>query len=70
MEPEVVGNRVKVLIKKHHLTKEELAEQMKLTIQELEKKLKGEEEFVLEEMHQLKEIFELSPQECEELFFQ
>lgn len=69
MEPEIVGKRVMKLIAKNKMEIEEVAQKMGMEIKTLEKKLKGEEEFYLEEMQKIKEIFQLNTKECHELFF-
>ncbi len=69
MEPEVVGKRVEKLLEKHKMKVKEFAHIMGISIQTLEKKLKGEEEFYLDEMMKIKEIFQLDTKSCDELFF-
>lgn len=69
MEPEVVGKRVKKLLEKHKIEIEEFAHKMGISIETLEKKLKGEEEFYLDEMIKIKDIFQLDTKSCEKLFF-
>lgn len=70
MEPEIVGKRIIKLMKKNKIERKELADKMQLTVAELEDKLKGEEEFYLDEMMKIKDIFQLDGKECDELFFQ
>lgn len=69
MEPEIVGNRVMKLMKEHKMGIEELAKKMEINKKSLEKKLKGEEEFYIEEMHKIQEIFDLNLKEIDDLFF-
>lgn len=70
MEPEIVGNRVMKLIKEHKMEIEELAKKMNLKQSALKGKLEGKEEFYLEEMMKIKNIFQLDTKSCDELFFQ
>lgn len=69
MKPEVVGRKVKELIEKNNMTTEEFSEKMNLTIETLQQKLEGKEEFYLDEMIKIREMFQLDAQHCEELFF-
>lgn len=70
MEPEIVGKRVMKLIEKNQIETKEVAQKMGIGIEELKKKLQGEEEFYLDEMQKIKEIFQLNAKECHELFFE
>lgn len=70
MEPEIVGKRVIELMKKHNITVEELSLKMGLKKKKLEAKLKGKEEFYINEMRKIKKIFNLNVEECHKLFFQ
>ena len=69
MEPNIIGERLKLLMKKQNLTIENLADLMHIKKEALHKKLEGEEEFYIEEMGKIVEIFNLSIKECDELFF-
>ena len=69
MEPEVIGKRVKELIKNKNISIEKLSQLMNVDKQQLENKLNGKEEFYLDEMHKLKEILNLTIEEVEDLFF-
>ncbi len=69
MEPEVVGKRVKKLLEKNRIEIEEFAQKMGIGVEVLQKKLKGEEEFYLDEMIKIKVIFQLDTKSCDELFF-
>ena len=60
MEPKVIGNRIKELMNIEAVTEGKLAQNLKLTLLELEKKLNGEEEFYISEMMKIKEIFNLN----------
>ena len=69
MEPEVVGNRVKKLMKNRKITLEQLAKNMNIDEGRLKNKLDGKEEFYIGEMSKIKEIFKLNVKECDDLFF-
>lgn len=69
MEPEVVGKRVKKLLEKNRIEIEEFAQKMGIGVEVLQKKLKGEKEFYLDEMIKIKVIFQLDTKSCDELFF-
>ena len=70
MEPKVIGNRIKVLMNIEAVTEGKLAQNLKLTLLELEKKLNGEEEFYISEMMKIKEIFNLNLDIFAKLFFE
>ena len=69
MEPELVGKRVMKLMNKHTIKIKELAKKMELTVTTLKNKLDGREEFYLDEMIKIKNIFQLDRKACDELFF-
>lgn len=70
MEPKVIGNRIKELMNIEAVTEGKLAQNLKLTLLELEKKLNGEEEFYISEMMKIKEIFNLNLDIFVKLFFE
>lgn len=70
MEPEIVGERVRKLMEKDNMEMMELANKMDLNIESLKDKLEGKEEFYIDEMMKIKEIFQLSSSECDAIFFQ
>lgn len=70
MEPEIVGKRVAQLMNKNNIKKEELAVKMGVNLENLNNKLEGKEEFYLNEIIKLKNIFNLDVKECDEIFFQ
>lgn len=70
MEAELIGKRVMKLMKKNKIPIEELADKMKIEMKQLENKLQGKEEFYLDEMIKIKDIFQLDSKSCDELFFQ
>ena len=69
MEPEIVGKRIKTLMKKYNLSKKEFSEKLGINLDILNKKLEGKEEFYLSEMLKIKEIFHLDDKSCDELFY-
>ena len=69
MEPELVGKNVKKMMEKKHMSIEEFAREMGISKRILEIKLAGKEEFYINEMHKIKEIFHLNLEEVNALFF-
>lgn len=69
MEPEIVGNRIKQLMQKKNITIETFSKKIGIDIQKLNDKLEGKEEFYIDEMKNIKEIFELDEKSSDELFF-
>lgn len=69
MEAEVVGKRVKKLLEENNIEMEDFAQKMGISVEVLQKKLKGKEEFYLDEMIKIKDIFQLDTKSCDELFF-
>lgn len=69
MEPEIIGNRIKNIMKNKNITIEQLSKNMNIDKKKLKEKLEGKEEFYIEEMHQIKKIFNLNSKECDDLFF-
>lgn len=69
MEPEVVGKRIKKLMEKYNISKKEFSEKLGINLDILNNKLEGKEEFYLNEMLKIKEIFQLDDKSCDELFF-
>ena len=70
MEPEIVGKRVLKLMNRNNINREELAIKMGLEVEKLNNKLEGKEEFYLDEIIKIKNIFNLNVKECDEIFFQ
>lgn len=69
MEPKIVGERIKTLLKKYNISKKEFSEKLGINLNVLNNKLDGKEEFYLNEMLKIKEIFQLDDKSCDELFF-
>lgn len=70
MEPKIVGNRIKELMNIEKIDKKELADNLKITLLELEKKLNGEEEFYISQMMNIKKVFHLNLEVFTKLFFE
>lgn len=70
MEPGIVGNRIKKLMEIGRINDKELANNLNITILELEKKLNGEEEFYISQMIKIKELFHLNLDVFAKLFFE
>lgn len=70
MEPEIVGCRIQKLMEVEGIKEKDLAKNLKITPIELEKKLKGKEEFYLSEIIQIKKIFHLKLDVFAKLFFE
>ena len=69
MEPKTVGERVINLMKKHNMNIEELALKMELDVDNLKDKLDGNEEFFINEIAKIRDVFCLDIKELDELFF-
>lgn len=69
MEPEIVGKRIKVLLEKYNISEKEFSKRLGINLENLNSKLEGKEEFYLNEMLKIKEIFQLDDKSCDELFF-
>ena len=60
MEPKIIGERIKNLIKEKKVTKEYVAKRIGITNKKLENKLEGKEEFYISEIIELTKIFNLN----------
>ena len=69
MEPKIIGERIKNLIKEKKVTKEYVAKRIGITNKKLENKLEGKEEFYISEIIELTKIFNLNIKECAKIFF-
>ena len=69
MEPEIVGKRIKKLMAIKNITSQQLSKKMDIDINSLNKKLEGQEEFYLDEMKKIQQIFDLDIKTVDELFF-
>lgn len=70
MEPKIVGCRIQKLMKLEQISKNKLAEKLDITLEKLERKLNGEEEFYISEIMKIKEIFQLNLDIFTQLFFE
>jgi len=70
MEPKIVGNRIKELMKIKQIKEIDLAKELNIPMEELKKKLNGEEEFFVSQIMQIKEIFHLNLNTWAGLFFE
>lgn len=69
MDPQIVGKRVKKLIENSNIDKITLAKEIGITIEELEKKLDGKEEFYVSEVIIMTKVLGLSVKTVAEVFF-
>ena len=70
MEPEIVGYRMKQLMKIVKINEQQLADNLNMTLDELERKLNGKEEFYISEIMKIKELFHLNLDLFSRLFFE
>lgn len=70
MKPEIIGIRIRELIKIKNISEEILANNLNITLIELEKKLNGKEEFYISQMINIKELFDLNLDVFFKLFFE
>lgn len=69
MEPKIIGLRIKKIIEEKNMDKEDVARKMGITNKELENKLYGKKEFFVDEIIAIKQIFNLTIEECANIFF-
>lgn len=69
MESKIIGERIENLIKESKMTKKEVAQKIGIKNKNLENKLKGREEFCIDEIITIKKIFHLTTEECAKIFF-
>lgn len=69
MNQTVIGNNIKNLMKKNNYTKEKMAREIGVTMNELEKILNGEKELSIDQVLYITKIFNLSIEECVKIFF-
>ena len=69
MNQTVIGNSIKNLMKKNNYTKEKMAREIGVTMNELEKILNGEKELSIDQVLYITKIFNLSIEECVKIFF-
>ena len=69
MKPEIVGKRVKDFLKSRKTTTSDLAKKLGISKQTLEKKLDGQEEFLVSEVIAITKAFELDVNTVAYIFF-
>lgn len=69
MNQTVIGNSIKNLMKKNNYTKEKMAREIGVTMNELEKILNGKKELSADQVLYITKIFNLSIEECVKIFF-
>lgn len=69
MNPKLIGNRLKALMTIKGIKRKDLAIELNVSYNTLTKKLNGEREFTINEMLQIKEIFNLDVDLCANIFF-
>ena len=69
MDPKEVGKRVEKLIEEKGISKENLADEVGLTVDEIEKKLEGKDEFYVGEVIVITEVMDLSVETVAKVFF-
>lgn len=69
MNPEIIGNRLKILMSIRNVKRSYLAKKLGISYNTLTKKLNGQEEFYLDEIWKIKEILELDNKLCIDIFF-
>ncbi|MDO5556484.1 MAG: helix-turn-helix transcriptional regulator [Clostridia bacterium] len=69
MNPEILGNRIKVLLEIRQIKRAYLAKKMNTSYNTLTKKLQGKREFDYMDMVKIVEVLELEPQLIFNLFF-
>ncbi len=70
MEPEIIGHRIQKLMIQKNIEKEELAKSLNITSEELKRKLEGKEEFYINQIDKIKEIFQLDVETFTKIFFE
>lgn len=69
MNPEIIGDRLKALMKIRKIKMSFLAKELKISYNTLTKKLNGQIEFNISEMWIIKDVLELDTKLCDEVFF-
>lgn len=65
----VIGNKIKKLISDYDYTEEKLAKKMKLSLDEVKMILDGEKEITVVQILDVIKIFNLSIEQCSQIFF-
>jgi len=69
MNPEEVGNRLKVIIKIIGIRRQDIADQLGMSYTHLTRKLNGKKEFSIKEVLELQKILGLDADVCSNIFF-
>ena len=69
MEPEIVGKRVKKLIEDYNIDKKFLADNLNLSLEGLEEKLEGKQEFFVSDVIIITELLNLDINTVAQIFF-
>lgn len=69
MDNEIIGKKVKALMIIKNIKRSELAEKLGITYNTLTRKLNGREEFYINEILKMKDIFDMDIELCARVFF-
>ena len=69
MNPQIIGNRLKALMTIRGIKRRNLAKELGISYNTLNKKLSGQREFTLDEVLKIKEILSLDVDLCANVFF-
>lgn len=69
MNPEEVGNRLKIIIKIIGIRRQDLAKKLGMSYSNLTRKLNGQAEFSIKEVLELQKIIGLDADLCSNIFF-
>lgn len=69
MNPQLIGNRVKMLMTLNNIKRKDLAEEIGISYNTLTKKINGQREFCINEILKMKEIFNLDLETFANIFF-
>ena len=69
MNPEEVGNRLKIIIKIIGIRRQDLAQKLGMSYSNLTRKLNGQTEFSIKEVLELQKVIGLDVDLCSDIFF-
>lgn len=69
VKPEIIGKRIKFLMESNNMDSKQLAKEIGIHIRTLLKRFSGEKEFNIDEVVKIVEIFNLTGDEAENIFF-
>ena len=69
MNPEEVGNRLKIIIKIIGIRRQDLAQKLGMSYSNLTRKLNGQSEFSIKEVLELQKVIGLDADLCSDIFF-